>query len=362
MSELNQSSAIDQIKNKIYEEMGGPDPFNTRIITDLCDLRTREEFQSLSDVDFYDIVGKTFSLNPEYFMKSIYGDSRLYQHVDKKEMAKHIVEKYCLYDGEEILYECNGNIVQKNVWKDNVKALVKNAIIFVTNNRIIAQGKLDAKGGADTWLPIFLWGFSGSHRRTKSKKGISESSSLQELPCYGYQFKTKNHQGLKKKTDGIKYSMNIEDDISKVSGTQQVKGMREVRITLPNPNKEQITNLFEVLCKDANQIMNSIRELFYMELDQKRKQLEFLRILHPSIYFPSKGKILSKLQSDEVHQFSDSDYLEIVKETYKLDPEYFMTSIYPKMMSWKYSKFISVIDVKEEIKALLDKLSKESGV
>jgi hypothetical protein len=105
------------------------------------------------------------------------------------------------------------------------------------------------------------------------------------------------------------FVMNIEEDISKVSRSQQNKAFRVVRITLTHPDQEQINNIFKVLCKDTNQVMNSLRELLYLELDQKRKKVEFLRVLHPLLYFPSKGKIVSKLQSDEVHYFSDSDYL-----------------------------------------------------
>lgn len=337
--------------------MNRSDPYFPRVVDYLRELRTKEEYQSLSNSEFYDIVGETFMLNPGYFMKSIYGARNLYANVNEGEMAKHILEKYCLYDAEQILYECNGTIVQKNTLKDNVKVLVKNAIIFITNDRIIAQGKLETKGGA-----FFLWSIPGSHRRTKSKKSFTESSAQQELPCYGYQFKTKNHTGLKKKSDGINYVMNIEEDISKVSRYQQNNAFRAVRITLTHPDQEQINNIFEVLCKDTNQVMNSLRELLYLELDQKRKKVEFLRVLHPFLYFPSKGKIVSKLQSDEVHYFSDSDYLEIVEETYKLDPEFFMTSLYPKMMSRKYHKYISAIDVKEEIKTLVNELSKESGI
>ena len=69
---------------------------------------------------------------------------------------------------------------------------------------------------------------------------------------------------------------------------------------------------------------------------------------------------MSKLQGDDIHKFSDSDYLEIVKEVYKIDPEFFMTSLYPKMMSLKYSKYISEMDIKEEVKTLVDQLSKNS--
>ena len=72
MNELNQSSPIEQIVNKIYEEMSGPDPYFPRVVDYLRDLRIKEEFQSLSNSEFYDIVGETFKLNPDFFMKHIY--------------------------------------------------------------------------------------------------------------------------------------------------------------------------------------------------------------------------------------------------------------------------------------------------
>jgi len=106
MNELNLSGDINQIVNKIYEEMGGPDPYITRIVGYLDDLRTKEEYQSLADVDFYDIVGETFKLNPDIFMKHIY--EKFWQYKNKSEMEKYILEKYCLYDGEQILFEGSG--------------------------------------------------------------------------------------------------------------------------------------------------------------------------------------------------------------------------------------------------------------
>ena len=253
---------------------------------------------------------------------------------------------------EEILYECHGKIVQKEIVGD-VKLLVKNARIFVTNKRIVAQGTLEAKGGADTALPIFLWGISGRRKRAKSKNALIESSTNQELPLDGYQFKTQNHNSLKRTSDGIKYLVNLVnmEDLNNVSNSQMGKAMRKVTITLTHPDRAQINNLFEVLCIDINQIMNAIRELLDMELDQKRKGWAVLGELHPRVF-----------KSEGIHHFSASDYLYIVEETYKLDPEFFMTSIYPKMMSWKYAKYISEIDVKWEINTLVNKLNKESGI
>jgi len=64
---------INQIRNTIKEEITSPTPSSDHIISHLHDLRTKEEYQSLSDSEFYEIIGETFKLNPEYFMESIYG-------------------------------------------------------------------------------------------------------------------------------------------------------------------------------------------------------------------------------------------------------------------------------------------------
>lgn len=110
MNELNQSGDINQIANKIYEEMSSADRSITRIVGYLDDLRTKEEYQSLSNSGFYDIVGETFKLNPDIFMKRIY--KKFSQYKNKSEMERHILEKHCLYDGEQILFEGSGKIRQ----------------------------------------------------------------------------------------------------------------------------------------------------------------------------------------------------------------------------------------------------------
>ena len=355
MNELNQSSPIDQIVSKIYEEMSVPDLSFPRVVDYLRDLRIKEEYQSLSNTEYYDIVGETFKLNPDIFMKHIYGDRRFYQY-NNSEMQKYILEKISLYEGEQILFEDSGKIIQEGGGGINTVS----GRIYVTNYRIIAQGTLSTKkekqvGGG--WglmdlvrVPMEL-ALTGNRAGRKSKDELIEGSTYQELPCYGYQFKTKNHSGLKKKKDGIKYELIAYrvGNISKTSNIQQTIALNEatrtIRIILPYKKAERTIYLFNLLCKNANQIVDNLRELH---------EMGFNRII-------KRRKILGGLKSEEYQHLSDSDYLYIVKETYKLDPDFFMTSIYPKMMSWKYSKFISVKDMKEEIKSLIDKLSKESG-
>ncbi|MFX1322755.1 MAG: hypothetical protein ACFFAQ_14050, partial [Promethearchaeota archaeon] len=65
-------SVVNQIMSNIKEEITSPEPSSKQIITYLSDLRIKEEYQSITDSEFYDIVGETFKLNPEFFMNHIY--------------------------------------------------------------------------------------------------------------------------------------------------------------------------------------------------------------------------------------------------------------------------------------------------
>jgi len=61
--------------------------------------------------------------------------------------------------------------------------------------------------------------------------------------------------------------------------------------------------------------------------------------------------------SKEYQQITDSVYLDIVRETYRLNPHFFMDFIYPKMKSWKFPSFINV---KGELIELIENLNKET--
>jgi hypothetical protein len=356
---MKKMSVVNQILNNIREELAKPEPSSDRIITHLTDLRIKEEYQSLSDSEFYDIVGETFKLNPDFFMKHIYQEMRflqtrgrkLYEKINIMEMDKYIIEKFCLYQGEQILYECNGKIGETNPTMKMMSTPTKASVdgrIYVTNYRIIAHGKLSASGGR-WWglglLDLAIGGMTGGSKRDKSKKGVIEGSTSQELPCYGYQFKTTNHVRLKKKSNGVLYSVIVDkvEDISNLSRVKQVKAlvnaMRQVRLTLPSSKKEDINNYYKALCKNVYHTINSFYELHEMELDEKLLRNEFLY------------RLRKLWDSEEYNQLSDSEYLKIVQEVYNIDPEFFMSMVYPKMMSWTFPSFLNV---KSEISEILN--------
>jgi len=70
-------------------------------------------------------------------VKKLYGDGKL------KEMEKYILNKFCLLEDEQILFETEGRI---NIYLPPVKVSIKSGKILVTNYRLIAQGKLITEG------------------------------------------------------------------------------------------------------------------------------------------------------------------------------------------------------------------------
>ncbi|MFX1448276.1 MAG: hypothetical protein ACFFCG_09075 [Promethearchaeota archaeon] len=105
--------------------------------------------------------------------------------------------------------------------------------------------------------------------------------------------------------------------------------------------KENSAGKFRGLPKDADQVLNKIKEVLEMDSNQKKKQ--------KSISF----LFLEMRVNKEFQYLSDSEYLDIVKATYKLNPQLFVESIYPKMRDWRFP-FLSI----EEEKALKEKLFK----
>jgi hypothetical protein len=327
-------SSINLTSDNIREEITKERPSSSRILNYLREIRASEEFKTLNDSDYYDIVGKTFKLNPKFFMTSIY------PRINSMEMAKYIVKKFCLYDGESIIYEFQGDIKQVVGLKDNIRVSVKGGTVFITNYRIIAQGKIEVKGhsmNAYIWGGPIIWSLSGGKKRAKSKGELIDASTIQELPCYGYQFKSKAHVKLEKKRNAIKYI--VIGDVQNLKGASAmtiVKAVRKTTIKLPSA---QVDELHEILSKDVEQVIEMFQELQDLELNRRMKRNEFLY------------RLRKLWESEEYRNFTDSDYLDVVAKVYELDPELFMKSIYPKMRSWNFPSFLRA---KEKIISTFD--------
>lgn len=323
MNEINQINDVNQKVNTIIEEIKSPKPKISQIIKNLYNLRTKEEYQSLSDSEFYDIVGKTFISNPEYFMKNIYFKlkQKIHGNINGKEMDKYIFENFCLNAGEQILYECEGKITQSNPKTIEVKTSV-DGMLYITNLRIIAQGTLSVSGG-------------GYFQRMPVKTGIIDSSTDQELSCYGYQFKIKNLIGLRKEKKGVTYLVFL-NDFEKIVPGSKVLG-RRIWITLPYTKEAlslKLNTLFDILCENIEHPVQKI--IVKLTKNTKKDPFTFKKKFKPVPF-------LKSLRVDkEYRQITDSEYLNLVREMYKSDPEFFMKSIYPKMKSWKFPSFLKI--------------------
>ena len=357
----------------IKEEFEQVDPL--KISAFLSDLLSKKEYQLLSESEFIDIVGEAFKSNPEVYMENLYEEVRkrvkkLYGDEKLKEMEKNLLEKFTLYDGEQILFELEGSIKQIEgvevtssgqvsakeylgyvvpIFGDNnpVKVSISSGSIVVTNYRLIAQGKLKVSGGGYQGISV-LSAISGTKAslRDESRKFKIASSIQQELPCYGYQFSIQNHHNLKKMysavnvANGISYALLLNHPFGDVIKINLPSGTSQAKV------EEQVNTLFKILCKNANQVLNIIEEKFEILMEPKRKQAELLEILR-------------HLRTKEEYQdISDSEYLDIVRETYRLNPQFFKDFLYPKMKSWDFPSFINV---KEEFLKIIENLNKETG-
>jgi len=84
---------------------------------------------------------------------------------------------------------------------------------------------------------------------------------------------------------------------------------------------------------------------------KSKKELIFLlKIKLKSKSFIRGLQALWKIK--EYQYISDSEKLEIVLGVYELDPEFFMSSIFPEMKTWKFPSFLKL---KSEIFEILNK-------
>jgi hypothetical protein len=108
---IDKNQVIHDLKEKFRKER----PNSKSILKSLYDLRTKEKSQQLSDSEFYNVVGETFKLNPDFFMNELYQTFRnkIVKIIGVKnlmDMEEYIIEKFTLYEEEQILYECKGNL------------------------------------------------------------------------------------------------------------------------------------------------------------------------------------------------------------------------------------------------------------
>ena len=349
--------SAEHILNQIKEEfeLTLPERLNSRELLSLkissifSDILSKEEYQHLSDSDFNFIVGETFNLNPELFMDSINRDLRKRLGEKKRlELDKHILENYVLNDKEHIMYESYGDIEfldllmvktsggLKFIASSRVPVLIRSGTIFLTNYRLIAQGILDIKV---KWTPLrVITGFESDFRTDSERKYEAKRAILEFSPTYGYQFPIKNHLYLEKKKNGVSY-LCIQEN--------QFKGViiNLTKESFQTKREEHKDIIFKILSKDINNIKYTIKVLLEMELKSKWKSREIAAFL------------LNLRTSEEYQYLTDSEYKDIVETTYKMNPQDFMTNVYPRIGSIKTT---SINPIKKDLIRLIENLYDET--
>jgi len=341
--------APEQILNKIKEEfeqsnlndLNSREFLSLKISAIFSDLLSKEEYQHISSSDFNFIVGETFNLDPELFMNSLNRDLRI-RMVEKNrlELDKYMFEKFVLLKEEHIIFESYGDIefvdwqlVKKSggtkiIRTSSASVLLSSGSIFLTDNRLITQGILDVKVN---WTPLrVLTGFESDFISDNERKYQAKQAILESSPIYGYQFPIRNHINLKKSWKGVNY-MCIQDN-----------QFKEIKIKLTiKKREEQIDIIFKILSKDVNQIQDTIKVLLEMDLKSKWKSKEIAELL------------LRLRVAEEYKRLTDSEYTDIVETTYKMNPQFFMTHVYPQIESINHPSIESIKkDLIEHIKNL----------
>ena len=309
----------NQLVENIKREIAKAQPSNKKIFALFKEVKANTN----SDAEYYDVVAEIFHFNSRYYLNS------LYPKLNSLQMAKYVFETFSLYQDERIVYEFPGKIKQTIHTRANpsIMVRVKSGYVYLTNLRIIAQGKLIVGGGADASVSKVgqaIAAQKAAKLQKKARKTFLNESLFQEIPCYGYQFKNRNHFHLKRKKKALEYFVLSDNPYEISSGTFYV-----IKIT---PSKSQVNELYEIMRKDINHTIEMFREVN----DRERVASSDLKRLW---------------KSEEYANFSDLELINIAMSVYELNPEHFMEKIYPKMHKWKYPSFLRVKD------ALIEKIS-----
>ncbi|MBW2966263.1 zinc ribbon domain-containing protein [Candidatus Woesearchaeota archaeon] len=194
-------------------------------------------FDYVSEKNFLDIIMESFKLNPEFFKGWLYEDlmrkvEKSYGNKKRKEFEIVIIEKYCLFNGEQILYVCKGNISQKR--RRSYRFYVDQGRLFVTTDRIIALGRLRVFESKSSLFFSF-------REYEKDKDFMMGLSGQKELLFFGYQFPISNRYNLEKKSRSIKYEVNQSTYIE-ISFTKSMNSTYSI--------EERRDRLFEILDKE----------------------------------------------------------------------------------------------------------------
>ncbi|MHA1987585.1 MAG: hypothetical protein ACW98D_13180 [Promethearchaeota archaeon] len=251
-------SGINQVRNAIKDELERVNPSPPKIISFLFDLRIdqegtefspKDEWRYVPQAEFFSIIEELFSRNPEFYMKYLFMDikkkMRKISGVDKlREMEINIIEKYCLYPGEQILLTFDGVI---QFWENvtlKSRGVVSGGTVCLTSHRIILCPGFSLLGKG-------LTAMGGSISTGLSSRRRIINYSLQEK-CYGYIFPIEKISRLRRWSRGVNY--NVTGFWGKNSSSTRHINIIVARAKGPKAKavrvleqKENIATLYEIL-------------------------------------------------------------------------------------------------------------------
>jgi len=226
--------------------------------------------------------------------------------------------------------------------------IVSKGWILFTNYRIIAQGKPKGKSFSLSIFGSFVSDVILRPIRNRNAKAEHTDSSIdQDLPCYGYQFPINSFK-LNKSNSFVVYDFYVDKDMNDIYITLPIWSSSSVkgdRVASEAIREEKLNKIYEILKKDPDQVLDFIKG----ELEREKPS-------HRRI-----GTILRDLQTKEEYKdFTDSDFYDIVGETYKLKPKFFMERVYSYLIKKlrkvfdeeklrEFENFIKNFDIKVDV-------------
>ncbi|MHA2289853.1 MAG: hypothetical protein ACXABG_13800, partial [Promethearchaeota archaeon] len=272
----------------IREEFGKPKPNSKKILKVLYQLGKDAKHQKITDSEFFDAVGETFIMQPEFFMNELYPVfmERIAKiiGVDKrKEMERYILEKFCLLGDEEIIYELEGNITQKDtgLGRRPVELSISSGDIFLTNYRLIAHGMLEVFGDRSIWavswrnfVPTWrsmLNPWVKQKRLKPGSKAIERGKDLVDSnPIFGYQFPNDIYKASLHAGSGC-ITYLVEHD--------ELRCLILIKPTDRSKRDENLNNIFDMLSGGPNEVLDVILEIYKNVKKERFKRRNILLFL-----------------------------------------------------------------------------------
>ena len=219
----------------------------------------KEVFRKVGDSDeFAEFVGQIFLIDPDFFFDKfapIYYKNILKLLTSKQlfEMEEYILEKFSLYQNENILVSFSGEIA-----KGDGKMKGR---IYLTNYRIIVQGinKSMVRMTSVTKSivdKVLLYPITKTkHKRfIKKLRVIMDQITITELPCFGYQYPTFGLQKIRVNNYGNKivYTVRLETESPSGAETSQ----KYVFTIFVNRNPGENVNSYDIRANEILSLLN----------------------------------------------------------------------------------------------------------